>query len=84
MFINIPSFEREERLAKNLRGLDPLVLDIGALQLEGSTTIDLSFYLPLLPTPNKGRRLSIVALLVCFSIELVSCACFFVFVSLFM
>ena len=37
MFVNLPSFEREERLAENLRGRDPLVLDIGAMKLEGST-----------------------------------------------
>ena len=55
MFVDLPSFEREERLAKKWRGRDPLVLDIGAFYLEGSTTRELSFYLLLLPTLNKGR-----------------------------
>ena len=66
MFVDLPSFRREERLVENLRGRDPLVLDIGAPEFERSTTRDLAFYLLLLPTPNKGINLSIVELLVCF------------------
>ena len=64
MSIDLPSFEREERLSKILRGRDPLVLDIGASYLKGSTKRNLALYILLLPTPNKGRKLSIVELFV--------------------